>query len=159
MLLSKNIFLNSIVLIVLILLIGCRKDRIQLISFKEQKLCDKISQEKTRGRPFFSKPPQVSNNTLSLSIAAVAECKSENYGALKYSGDTLRLLFIPKGLYLGPDYIIQKGYTPENNSFVETTFCDCYYEMTYEISGINLIPKMVFINRVHVFGVIDLHSN
>jgi hypothetical protein len=111
-------------------------------------LCDSVKPNFSPVYPTFNNKT-LRNGQLNLSIRLLANCTDDYYGLFKTDSDTLKLFYLPKGLFpeeFRKGYIIEDGYIPEIKKEVMSTFCDCYFEMTYEIVGLKEIPKFIKIN-------------
>lgn len=131
------------------LFLSCgQKEGVRLLSYSKTRLCDTVKWDYSNDKPIL-REQSLNKGTLELSIRLIGNCTADYFGLMKSANDTLKLYYLPKGLFpefFRKGFIIQDGYVPEIKDEVLGTFCDCYLEMHYKISGIEKFPKVIKIN-------------
>lgn len=133
--------------------------KVRLLNFSSTELCDSSNIDILNARPTY-RHRDLTDDILSISIGAKANCYNNYYGLLTIKRDTLNLIFLPKGYSpkkVKKDFVIQDGYKPKNEKELKVMFCECYFEMTYIISGISNYPKDIKINGKTIFETKDIY--
>ncbi|NBP69904.1 MAG: hypothetical protein EBR30_21185 [Cytophagia bacterium] len=139
-----------------------QRTKIRLLDYSSSELCDSIKVDISKARPTF-RAREITKYISIVSIGVKANCYNDNYGLLKIDNDTLNLYFLSKGFFpksfmsTKKDFIIEDGYRLKNKKEIPMTFCECYFEMTYKISGFSKLPKFIKINGQDIYEANDIY--